>query len=117
MGKPVITTGNTHYSNKGFSLEAKNKKDYFSILKNANKIKPLTKKQVKLARQYAYSYFIQRQIPLNAQNKSQGHWGDLDLNKLDLLLPGRDQAMDAICDGIVKGQDVILNSKYENKKN
>ena len=115
LGKPVITAGNTHYSNKGFTVETKSKKEYFSILKNVKKIKPLTEKQVRLARQYAYSYFIQRQIPLNIINKKQGHWGNIDLRKLDQLLPGNNSILDKICQSIINGKDAILDEEILNK--
>lgn len=109
FGKPIIVAGNAHYSGKGFSIDAKSRQDYFSILEGARNICPLSNEQTLLARQYAYSYFIQRQIPINAINKSQGHWGDIDFSRLDDLLPGNDPVMDAICDGIVNAKDVILN--------
>lgn len=115
LGKPVILSGQAHYGNKGFTIDAKFKEEYLSHLKNAHNIKPLTNSQVELAQKYAYLYFIQRQIPLNVIDKTKGHWGGLDLKKLDLLLPGRDPVMDKICDCIVTGSDVILDEDILSK--
>jgi len=115
MGKPVIVAGQAYYSGKGFSVDARSKEEYFSTLEKIGDIKPLTEDQVKVARQFAYSIFIQRQIPLNVIIKTEGHWGDLDLDRLDELLPGRDPVLDIICDGIVNGKDVILDEKTIDK--
>lgn len=111
LGKIIITGGEAYFANKGFTYDAKTKDEYFSFLKNVSRLKSPDKQQIELARRYAYSFFIQRQIPINVINKSEGHFGNLDLNKLNDLLPGKDLIMDEICNGIVNGKDVILNEK------
>ncbi|MFH0898523.1 MAG: hypothetical protein V1855_03015 [bacterium] len=111
LGKPIITAGTSHFSKKGFSFDPDTKEEYFSLLENIKDIKPLTPEQINLARQYAYSYFIQRQIPLHAIDKKRGHWGGLDIDNLNLLLPGNDPILDKICEGIIQGKDVILDNK------
>lgn len=110
-GKPIITTGEAHYSGKGFSIDAKSKEEYFSILENARDLKPLTDGQKELARRYAYSYFVQSQVPLKIMNKKEGHWGNIDLTRLEELLPGNDPILDKICEGIIHGKDVILDEE------
>lgn len=109
LGKPVVVAGNAHFSGKGFSVDAESRERYFSILEDISCFTSLTEEQILLARQYAYSYFIQRQIPIKVIDSAQGHWGDLDLSRLGDLLPGHDPVMDAICDGIVNSRDVIMD--------
>lgn len=111
LGVPVISGGEAHFSNKGFTIDAKTKEEYFQLLKNIDKIAPPQQHVVDLARRYAYSYFIQRQIPINVIRKSEGHFGNIDMDKLDHLLPGNDLIMDAICESILEGKDVILDER------
>lgn len=111
FGKNVISGGEAYFSNKGFSLDTTSKEEYEKLLRNINLIKPLTETQIETARKYAFSYFIQRQIPINVTKKSEGHFGNLDLNKTDELLPGNDIIIDAICESIIQGKDVILNEE------
>jgi len=105
MGKPVIAAGEAHYSGKGFTLDAHSRSQYLDLLKSCRQVAGLTRAQVQLARQYAYSYFIERQIPIRV---TQGHWGDLDPAKVSALLPGHDQVIDLVCARILDGEDVIL---------
>lgn len=111
LGKIVVSGGKSYFSNKGFTFDPKSKTDYREILMNMDSVKPLNKNQTDTARRYAYSYFIQRQIPINMINKSEGHFGNLDLKKINDLLPGKDLIMDAICENIISGKDVILTEE------
>ncbi len=111
FGKSVITVARSHYSNKGFTLDPSNKEKYLSLFEAIRDIKRLDSYQIDLAKKYAYSYFIQRQIPLYVINKFQSDWGGLNLNKLNQLLPGKDPVLDKICGAIVNGTDVILDEE------
>jgi hypothetical protein len=110
MGKPVIVAGQAHYSNKGFTIDAGSAAEYCATLGRVTSIEPLSAEQTALARRYAYWYFVQRHIPIRAIDLKQGHWGDLDLDRIDTLLPGRDKIMDSVCRNIVEGRDFILPS-------
>jgi len=109
FGKPMIMLGEGYTGNKGFSIDVKNKDQYFNILENIRDVKPLAEPQIDLAKKYAYRYFIQRQIPLNIINREEGHWGHMDVDRLDEILVGKDKALDKICEGIIKGEDVYLD--------
>jgi hypothetical protein len=111
MGKPVILAGQAHYGAKGFTLDASSRAEYVGMLERAAALAPLSAEQTALARRYAYWYFVQRQIPIRAIDLEQGHWGDLDLDRIDSLLPGRDAIMDTVCRNIVEGRDFILPSE------
>ncbi|MCK4786469.1 MAG: class I SAM-dependent methyltransferase [Desulfobacteraceae bacterium] len=111
FGKPVVSVGDARFSGKGFTIDAKSKEEYFSILENARDLKPLTDGQKELARRYAYSCFAQSQVPLNIMNKKEGHWGNIDLTRLEELLPGNDPILDKTCEGIIHGKDVILDEE------
>ena len=54
IGKIPLITGQTVYSNRGFTLEPKNQNKYFSIIKNIDKIKPLSKSKTELAKKILY---------------------------------------------------------------
>jgi hypothetical protein len=106
----VILAGQAHYGGKGFTIEAGSPGEYCAILDRVASIAPLSAEQTALARRYAYWYFVQRQIPVRSIDLKRGHWGDLDLQRIDTLLPGRDAIMDTVCRNIVEGRDFILPS-------
>lgn len=49
MGIPVIITGRPYYSNLGFTIEPRSKKEYYTILKKVYKIKRLSLEKTKKA--------------------------------------------------------------------
>lgn len=49
--------------------------------------------------------------PISIVNKTEGHFGNIDVNKLNDLLPGNNIIIDAICNSIINGKDVILDEK------
>lgn len=109
-GKPVIVAGQPHYSGKGFTYDATSAQEYLRLIESAGRTPLLSGEQVRLARLYGYSYFIQRQIPLNAIS---GNWGPLDPARLALLQPGGDAAMDMICERIWTRGEFILGTGRE----
>ena len=109
--KPVILAGNAHYSGKGFTFDAKNKRDYKNLLNNCYRLSSLTKIQQELAYKYAYCYFIQRQIPISAVKDPQTKWWNFDYKKRDLLIPEKDPIINFICNRIIDGKDFIMDER------
>jgi capsule polysaccharide export protein KpsC/LpsZ len=65
-GIPVITCGNTHYRNRGFTHDPKTYEEYFDALDSliSDKSKQrLTSEQIELAWRYAYYFFFEYPRP------------------------------------------------------
>lgn len=105
QGKPVILAGEAHYSGKGYTMDARDKEHYLELLREAKNLKSLNEEKTSLAWQYAYIYFILKQIPLLPTIKE-----DLSINYdlIHYLYKGKNEYMDFICDRIIDGEDFIL---------
>ncbi len=107
-GKPVILAGEAHYGGKGFTEDGLDVAGYRRLLARAASLGPLTPGQKALARQYAYSVFIQRQIPLPVVRDQHRLWWNLQHDKREQLLPGADPFLDFICERVIDGDDFIM---------
>ncbi|MDO8502334.1 MAG: hypothetical protein Q7S20_10870 [Gemmatimonadaceae bacterium] len=105
MGKPVILAGEAHYGGLGFAHEGMTPITYRRFLKGASRLGRLTDQQRRDVRKYAYSHFIQRQIPLEIVHDPRTEWWGLQHEKRELLLPGKDAFIEFVCDRLVDGRD------------
>jgi hypothetical protein len=108
-GIPVIVGESTHYTGKNFTHDGFTRELYLDLVHHVADIPSLSDHQRNLARRYAYSLYFQRRIPLNAAKKRTGYT-QLDPEKIDLLLPGNDAAMEMICNRIMNGGEFILDN-------
>lgn len=110
MGKPVIVAADAYYSGKGFTCDGLTPVTYRDLLKKAPGMPPsLNAGQKQKARQFAYSYFIQRQIPMTTfRTGSNGLIISFDWRKAESLLPGKDMVVDMVCQRFFDGDDFIL---------
>jgi len=107
-GKPVVLAGEAHYGRKGFTEDGLDVATYRSLLARAGSIGRPTAEQTALARQYAYSVFIQRQVPLPVVRDPHSLWWNLQHEKREQLLPGAEPFLDFICDRVIDGEDFIM---------
>ena len=94
---PVIVTGNVHYSKKGFTHDVVSPEEY--LKKIENNILPLNNQQ-KLAKIYAYFFFIKSFIPrkfIYYRNFLNLGW---DISSFDDLSVGKDKHLDHLCECI-----------------
>ena len=111
LGKPVILAGEAHYAGKGFTEDGLDVASYRKLLERAGRIGPLSAEQTALARQYAYSVFLQRQIPLPVVRDPNSLWWNLQHDKRELLLPGVNPFVDFICEKVVNGEEFIMGEE------
>jgi len=107
-GKPVILAGEAHYGGKGFTEDGLAVDSYHALLARASSIGRLTAEQHAIARRYAYSVFLERQIPLPVVRDPNRLWWNLQHEKRERLLPGADPFVEFICDRLIDGKPFVM---------
>ena len=109
VGIPVIVAGEAWVKNKGITLDPKTKDEYFNLLDKLPLKSCMATKNINRARKYAFHFFFRRMIPINSVVISKG-WPPykLAVKTLEELLPGKDDGLDIICDGILSNKDFIF---------
>jgi capsule polysaccharide export protein KpsC/LpsZ len=109
QGKPVVLAGEAHYGGKGFTYDGLDVASYRQLLSRVGELARPTEEQTQLARMYAYSYFVQRQIPLPIVRDPNSIWWNLQHERRPLLLPGADPFLDFICERLIAGEDFVMD--------
>lgn len=114
-GIPVIVAGEAWIRNKGITMDAASEKDYFETLATLPLKKRLDPEIVERARKYAFHFFYRRMIPLQ---KSVEQVEGFPLYRirpapLSSLLPGNDEGLDVICEGILSGSPFIYPAEKQ----
>lgn len=102
IGIPVIVAGEAWIRNKGITLDAQTKQDYFAKLDTLPLRRRLDEGATRRARKYAYHFFFRRMVPLPFVEPIEKNPNfSIVLRSLDDLLPGYYPGLDVICEGIV----------------
>jgi len=116
-GKPVISSVTCHYSNKGFTYEPRNLDEFFSLIQqltSKEQTKEEIKRRIELSKKYYLLYYYHSQVNFEA---FQGN----DLNSVEQcfkiqsyeeMLPGKNPALDYICDKILNKQPIYGNNNW-----
>lgn len=113
MGIPVIVAGEAWIRNKQFSHDATSKDEYFEILDQMPFRSGLSSEKTRLARKYAYHFFMRRMIPLPFIHHKPGPKFELSLSSLKDLQQGQSSGLDTICNGILHRTPFVYD--YENQ--
>jgi hypothetical protein len=110
LGIPVIVAGEAWIRNKGITLDAHDRTDYFTILDRLPLGRRMTDEEIVRARKYAYHFFFRRMIPVSAVTAT-GGWPPFRLraDAFELAAPGQDPGLDVICRGILEGNEFIFD--------
>jgi hypothetical protein len=110
-GLPVIVTGGVHYRGKGFTYDVGTAAEYLALLEGFPELPPLTSEQVEWARRYCYHAYFKRQIPFPyVEYSGKANIGNLHLDSLADLLPGKDETLDLIARNIIEGKPFVVNA-------
>ena len=107
FGVPVIVAADAWIRNKGISVDITSREEYLALLDRLPAIEPLSPQDTDRARRYAYHYFFRRMIPLHSLDPDSGYPPALRVTMLEELLPGHDEGLDVICNGILTGQEFV----------
>jgi hypothetical protein len=108
MGIPTIVAGEAWIRNKGITMDASSREEYFKLLDRLPFKERLNQSLTQRALKYAYHFFFRRMIHLSFMRESNGATPyRLEIQNIDQLLPGRELGLDVICDGILKGTEFI----------
>jgi hypothetical protein len=105
-GVPVIVAGETFNRGKGFTYDVSSAEEYFALLDRVATLPRNTPAMIARARRYAYYLFFRRMIdfPLFSVEDAHSSAGlRLCFRSVSDLAPGRDRALDIICEGILTG--------------
>jgi hypothetical protein len=108
MGIPVIVGGEAWIRNKGLTIDASTKQEYFSHLDRTPIGKRMTAEETLRARKYAYHFFFRRMIPFKTIIPSDGTPPyNINVSSLEELMPGSDPGLDIVCNGILTGSHFV----------
>lgn len=109
MGIPTIVAGESWARNKGLTLDANNRNEYFALLDRLPFEQALDEPTKLRASRFAFHFFFRRMVPLDFLTPRKGSWPpfELKVGSLDILKPGRSAGLDVICDGILRNAPFI----------
>lgn len=113
QGVPVIAVGEAWVRNKGISSDISSIEQYRRLLERLPQMPPVSTEAVARARKYAFHFFFRRMIPVSfARQQKNIVPYTFELQDMQALRPGRDPGIDAICDGILAGQDFVYPAEH-----
>jgi hypothetical protein len=108
VGMPTIVAGEAWIKNKGLTLDAATREEYFSILDRIPLRRRLDAETIDRAKKYAYHFFFRRMMPLSFMKRdASALFYKPDIASVDDLAAGRHPTLDRICEGILAHEPFV----------
>ncbi len=101
LGRPVLRAGAGWLADKEFLLGATSPAAYDALLRERADSKPGHHPPPIGAWRFAYLHFIRQSLPFALVRQDQWHTGEMAYETLEALSPGRDAALDRVCDTVM----------------
>ena len=106
-GTPVIVAGETHYRDKGFTIDVTSPEEFHAALDKALADPKAAATDITAAREYAHFFFFRAPIPAPGVTEPLPGLARLDVTNLAQLDPGVDPSVDRVCDEILGPLEAI----------
>lgn len=107
-GIPVIIAGESINRGKGFTYDVESPEQYFHLLDRVTEIPRNNEDMMLSAKKYGYHFYFRRQMdfPFLA-NPTATREASFTFRSLTDLLPGSNENLDRICDGIIHSSEFV----------
>jgi hypothetical protein len=107
--KPVVIGGAPHFRGRGFTIDVERRDEYREMLRRwaagGQLPEPLDRRE--MARRYFHLFFARYQIPMGWTTSPLEPPYQLRITSLAELEPGRNAAVDLVCNGILNGTQIL----------
>ena len=100
-GTPVIVAGETHYRDKGFTIDVTSPEEFHAALDKVLADPEAAATDITAAREYAHFFFFRAPIAAPGVTEPLPGLARLDITDLAQLDPGMDPRVDRVCDEIL----------------
>jgi hypothetical protein len=104
-GTPTVVAGNTHYRDKGFTIDPLDPRDFAQRLDAVLDDPQAHAPDVELARRYAWLFFFAAPFEFPFVDEPRLGLARITTSDLSALAPGRHADLDRLCDSILHGGD------------
>lgn len=109
-GHTVVVCGRPHFRGRGFTIDVESRDEYRSLLEAWAEGRGVARPPASatLARRYFHLFFARYHVAMGWTTSPLEPPFRLLVRSIDELAPGRNPALDAVCEGILEGRPILL---------